>query len=219
MDKQRDIFETWFARWRGVRTPAEEAAVLAFADAYDRAIESGNLQPEQLNEVVAAASSSRALLWKNAVDLLARLAVRWEAALDAVETMFASKQSQVRFAAICCLRADTPVIVANRLLLQGLTDKSSRVRWMAAQKASDFDRKELLPHLEAAFSIENNAKARRSIDFHLRLLRDGYIVENSTPAGYYFTVRIKDGIVSRYVTDEAMKTNGIDAIAAEMRRN
>jgi HEAT repeat protein len=217
MGKQRDRFEAWFARWRGVRTPDEEAAVLAFADAYDAAVQSGKLSPDQLATVVDAASSPRALLWMNATELLADLAIRWEIAAQVVAKMFASRQSHIRFAALCCLRADTPMKISNGLLRNGLIDKSSRVRWKAAQKIGDLERNELLPELEAAFSSEKNAKARREIELHLRLLRDGHIVKPSTPSGFDVTVRIKGGILSGHVTREAMQEKGIDAIAAELR--
>jgi hypothetical protein len=111
MGKQRDRFETWFARWRGVRTPEEEAAVLGVADAYDAAVESGKLSADRLSKVVDAASSPRALLWENATELLAGLSVRWESAARAITEMSQSRQSHVRFAALCCLLPDTPAVI------------------------------------------------------------------------------------------------------------
>jgi hypothetical protein len=131
--------------------------------------------------------------------------------------MFESKQSHVRFAALCCLLPNTPGDITHRLLRGGLSDKSSRVRWKAAQMVGDFERKEFLPELEAAFSRETNLKARGEIELHLRLLRDGHIVKPSEPAGFYVTVRVKNGISSGYVTEEAMKEKGVDAVAAELR--
>jgi hypothetical protein len=104
------------------------------------------------------------------------------------------------------------------LLRGGLTDKSSRVRWKAAQKIGDFERKEILPELEAAFSRETDSKARGEIELHLRLLRDGHIVKPRKPSGFDVTVRVKNGIRSGYVTEEAMQEKGVDAVAAELRR-
>jgi hypothetical protein len=217
MKKQRDRFKAWFARWRGVRTSDEEAAVMAFADAYDAAVQSGELSPDQLATIINAANSSRALLWINATELLADLALRWEIAAQAIAEMFASRQSHVRFAALCCLLAKTPVSLSNRLLRNGLIDKSSRVRWKAAQKIGDFERTELLTELEAAFLAETNSDARAEMDLNLRLLRDGYIVKPSTPSRFEVTVRIKNGIRTGYVSEEEMQVKGIDVVTRELR--
>jgi hypothetical protein len=217
MGKQRDRFEAWFARRGGVRSPEEEAAVLEFADVYDAAVESGNLSRDRLAKSVNAASSPRAVIWMNATELLADLAVRWDIAAQAVAEMFASKQAHVRFAALCCLQPKTPAAVTDRLLRGGLADKSSQVRWKAAELVGTFEKKELLPQLEAAYAAERNSKARASIDLVLRLMRDGHIVEPSAPSGFYVTVRIKSGIRSGYVTEESMREKGIEVVAAELR--
>src|SRR5258706_6661383 len=95
--------------------------------------------------------------------------------------------------------------ITHRLLRNGLTDRSARVRWKAAEKIGTFERKELLPQLQAAYASETNSKARAEIEFELRLLRDGYIVEPSTPSGFDVTVRTKNGICSGYVTDDVMR--------------
>ncbi len=217
MGKQRERYEAWFARWRGIRTAEEEAAVFAFADAYDAAVESGKLSSEHLMTVVNAASSPRALLWMNSTELLGDLAVRWEAAAQAVAEMFTSRQSHIRFAALCCLLPMTSIEVADSLLRSGLTDKSSRVRWKAAQKIGIFERKKMLPELESAFLRETNAKARAETELNLRLLRDGYIVKPNASSGFDVTVRIKNGISSSYVTEETMHSKGIDVIVADLR--
>ncbi len=218
MGKQRTRFEAWFARWRGVRTPQEEAAVLEVADAYDGINKTNLLTPAQLAVIVRAASSPRALLWMNAIELLSDLTTRWEAATGAAAEMFASRHSHVRFAALCCVNRDMAIGVANRLLRGGLEDKSSRVRWKAAEKICDLDRKEFLPQLEGALLREKHPKARASIEFDLRLLRDGYIIRPGSPSGFNVTVRVKDGISSSFVTDEIMQAKGVDAVAAELRR-
>jgi hypothetical protein len=118
---------------------------------------------------------------------------------------------------LCCLLPDTPANISDRLLRNGLTDKSSWVRWKAAEKIGTFERKDLLPPLEAAYSAEKNPKARAEIELEMRLLRDGHIVKPGTPSGFYVTVRMKNGIRSGYVTEEAMQQKGIQAIAAELR--
>ncbi len=108
-------------------------------------------------------------------------------------------------------------MVVHELLRRGLADKSSRVRWKAAQRVGDLEIKKLLPELESAFARETNAKARAEINLHLRLLRDGHILEPSSDSGYRATVRTKDGICSGYVTEQALRQKGAARVAAELR--
>src|SRR6478735_4143963 len=94
---QHEHYAAWFERRRGPRDLNAEADLLAVADAYDEAMQSGTLSPERLQRVVKGASDSRALLWNNATDLLMNLSGKWPAAADAIAMMFQSRKAHVRF--------------------------------------------------------------------------------------------------------------------------
>ena len=66
--------------------------------------------------------------------------------------------------------------------MAGLVDKSARVRWKAADRAEKLEKVELIPELTAAVAAEKDAKTRGTIEHHLLLLRDGYILEMSAQA-------------------------------------
>lgn len=217
MGTQRERFETWFPKRRGSREPRFEAALLDVADAYDAIEASEDLAPKHLKVIVDAASHQRALLWENATELLGKLSERWRLAAEAIEQMFASRQSHVRFNALCSLTSKTPCDTVDRLLRAGLADKSSRVRWKAAQQAGRFGKTELVPELESAMAAETKEKARAQISLELCLLRDGHIVEPAPDSGCYVTVRVKRGIRTGYISDGEMKAKGIERIAAEFR--
>jgi hypothetical protein len=224
MNTQRSRFETWFERRKGPREPELEATLLAAADAYDAAEASGELPPERLAVIVKAASHERALLWDSATELLGALSTRFPQAAEAVRRMFASPKAQVRFNALCCLRPETSASVVDPLLRAGLADKGANVRRRAAEKAETFDKRDLIPDMAAALSRETNARTRRAIEFHLCLLRDGYQLSPASGSGYDVTVRRKSliGTTSwggRRVSEEEMREKGIDAIAAELRRD
>jgi hypothetical protein len=217
MGTQRDRFEAWLKRWRGQRTPDEEAALLRVADAVDRAMQTGKLSADDLKTIVAGASHKRAMLWENTTSLLSALAERFHSAADAIRSMFASRDGQARFAAICCIDRESHAERFEDLLTPGLVDKSSRVRWKAAEIIGRFERKGLLPQLERACLAETNAKAKNVIEFEFTLIRDGYLVKPSEPSGYFVTVRYNHGIRSGYITEEAMHEKGAPAIAHELR--
>jgi hypothetical protein len=171
---QHQHYAAWFERRRGPRDAKAEADLLAVADAYDAAVQSGRLSAEQLQRVVEGASDSRGLLWNNATSLLMRLSGKWPAAADAIATMFQSRRAPVRFAALCSLGRETPVGITDVLLKAGFRDKSSRVRWKAVDRANQLERRNLVPEITAALAAESNARARRSMALDLRLLRDGH---------------------------------------------
>jgi len=217
MGEQRRKYEEWLSKWKRARTAEEEAAILKVADIFDAFNETNRLSAEDLALIVEAASSPQLIL-SNAVDQLSSLALRNDDAARAVAEMFKSPKSNVRFAAICCLRRDTPASLADPLLTGGLRDKSAQVRRMAAQMICGFERKDLLPQLDAACASETNAKTRSSMEFELPLLRDGYILKPSNGGGYRdVTVRFRRGIVGVTISEKELQEKGIQMIASDLR--
>ena len=219
MRTQRARFEAWFERRRGPRDPQLEAALLLVADAYDAVDASGELSPDHLDLIVETASSSHALLWHNGTELLGSLSEKWPLAGEAIRRMFGSRKSHVRFSALCSLTGKTPRAVVIPLLRAGLVDKSSSVRWKAADKAGVFGIRNLVPDLTAALASEPNEKARKEIELELRLLRDGYVLQPDSPSGYDLTVRVKNGICGRWISEKELKARGIETLAAELRKD
>jgi hypothetical protein len=215
---QHKRYAAWFERRRGPRDAQDEADLLAVADAYDAAMQSGKLSAGQLQRVVDGASASRALIWNNATDLLMKLSGRWPAAADAIAQMFRSRKSHVRFAALCSLGKDTAVAVADALLTAGFRDKSSRVRWKAVDRANSLERRNLVPEITAALAVESDNKARRSMELGLRMLRDGHWVQPESPGRTSVTARLHNGIAARTVSDDELQAKGLAAILAELRR-
>jgi hypothetical protein len=215
---QHQRYAAWLESRRGPRDPHDEVAVLEVADAYDAAMQTGTLSAEQLQCVVDGASSSRALLWNSATDLLADLSARWPAAADAIATMSRSRQAHVRFAALCSLGRDTPAATTDAVLTAALRDKSSKVRWKAVDRANRLERRNLVPEITAALAKETNARARRSMELDLRMLRDGYWMRPDAQGGFDVTVRRSNGIASRRVSDEELQSKGLEQILAELRK-
>jgi hypothetical protein len=85
----------------------------------------------------------------NAVDFLGLLTETWPQAAETVLTMSKNSKAHVRFNAICCLKPGTTQTVVNTVLKSGLADKSSRVRWKAAEKTEQLEMVNLLPELTA----------------------------------------------------------------------
>jgi hypothetical protein len=216
---QHERYAAWFERRRGPRNPADEAALLAMADAFDSAQQTGTLSAEHLRRIVEGVSSSRMLLWSNAADLLGKLSGKWPAAADAIATMSRDRKAHVRFAALCSLGDETPVGITDAILKAGFSDKSSQVRWKVVDRANRLERRNLVSEITKALANESNERARRSMEYDLRTLRDGYLVQQDSAGRFSVTARRHNGSANRTVSDDELRTKGLEKILAELRKD
>jgi hypothetical protein len=106
-------------------------------------------------------------------------AAQWPAATSrAILDLMASPKAHARFAALCSTTTHIEAEVLRAILQRGLTDKSARVRWKAADRAERLERHDLLPDIERAIAAEKNAKTRQTLQYHQRMLRDGYVAKD-----------------------------------------
>ena len=212
MTSTRDRFEPWLSECLRIRYPELEPPLLAAIGAYDSIKRVRQVTPELLEPIVSAASSSRRPLYENASDFLANLTGHFEEARSAVWEMAHHPKSHVRFNAILCVGRTTPPDFVLAVLRHGLVDGSSRVRWKAADWAGRLRLRELVPELEQAVEAETNEKARGTIEFELKLLRDGYIIEEEPDGGYLVTTFVPDGISTMYVSAADLEAKGVEGI-------
>ena len=69
---------------------------------------------------------------------------------------------------------------------------------------------------EAAATREVKAKTKTGIEFGLKLLRDGYIVEPGSDDGFNVTTFCRNAITSRWVQRSELESRGIQAIVTEL---
>ena len=124
MGTQRDHYEEWFATRRGPRYPADEAAALAAADAYDAIGQAGKLSQTLVDVLVGAASSARGLVWNCGVDLLRKAMQQWPEIAGPVSMLLRSSRANVRFSAMCCVRESMPRETAAAMVRAGLNRTS-----------------------------------------------------------------------------------------------
>jgi len=179
-----DKYDSWFATYLEPRYPELVAPLRAALDAYDRIQRQKRIDSADLQPIVDVARSHRRPLYENASNLLEALTADHREARDAVAEMAKDRKAQVRFNAIICLGRRTPREFCVNLLCQALSDKSARVRQKAADWAQRLDLSEIVPDLERALSNETHAGAKRTIEFGLRLMRDGYILDDRVPIAF-----------------------------------
>jgi hypothetical protein len=165
---------------------------------------------------VNAASSPRGLVWNQGVDLLCATMRRWPQTSVAIADMLKSRRANVLFNAICCITDAMPKETAMQMIIDGLSDKSGRVRGKAAQTAQDLTIVDAVPHIEKALEREQDKKVRKSIEFPLALLRDGYQVRQHGTE-YTIAVPVSHGISSKFVSKEDLTPDGIARVIRELQ--
>ena len=216
---KRAKYKEWLDHgYTGPRNAADNAALLNVASAYDAVRRDRKLTPKRLQTIVNGASNKKMIVWANSSDLLELLSYEYREAAVAILEMSKSRHGHVRFSALCSLGRKTPPDIVDAVIRSGLTDKSSRVRWKAADKAHSLRRKNLVPDITSALQREPNDKTRSTIEFELKLLRDGYILEQEADGRYDLVVSYDGGIKCRSVSAKEMKAQGIDSIVNKMRK-
>ncbi len=76
-----------------------------------------------------------------------------------------------------------------------------------------------MPELTAAAEAEQNEKARESVKFELKLLRDGYILTETDDDRYTLTVASRSGVTSRFVDRADLEGRGIEAVVRELAKH
>jgi hypothetical protein len=214
----RDRFESWMQDYLRRRYPELEAPLRAAIHAFDTIQETKCVTPELLAAIVGAASSSRRPLYESATTLVSELTGQFPEAQEAIVTMARNPHSHVRFNAILCIGKSTPEPVSIQLLRESLRDNSAKVRGKAADWIGRMRLRELISDLEDASQREKNVNAKKTIDFELRLLRDGHILERTSDEGFNVITHTKIGCASRFVSESELNRRGIDVIVAELAK-
>jgi hypothetical protein len=216
MTSAREKYEPWISDFLRKRYPELEAPLLAAIDAFDLIDQRQQIDEGLLRFIVEAASSSRRTLYENATSLLGELTERYGEARDAVAGMSQNTRSHVRFNAILCLCRSTPLSFSLDLIRRGLRDASARVRAKAADWPGRLRARDVVLDLEHALAQETNETARSTIEFELRLLRDGYILEPAQDDGFQVTTYSCNGVAGRWIERSELEQRGIDAIVADL---
>lgn len=157
--------------------PDLENQVRETIDSYNLILIKEDCRAEDLCQIRLAALSERRHLWQHAATLIGKLASAFEAARDLIRDLSKEKKWNPRFVSLCCLTSSLPQDLLIDIVEQTLSDKSVEVRRKAVAQAEHFDLKSLVPQIENILEKEKSEKVKRSIKWHLSLLRDGHIKE------------------------------------------
>jgi hypothetical protein len=214
---KREEYEHWIQDYLQPRYPELVEDFRACLNGFEQINTNNRVDKDSLNSIIYAARSPRIPLSHTATYFLRDLSGYYSEACKAIVEMFDDKHWHVRSNAVLSLGQATPSDIVLVILKKGLQDRSARVRELAAWQAQSLRVLNVIPDLENQLVIEPHTGVKHSIDFHLRLLRDGYFLESSEGAPPFIWVPSSDGINGRFVSQEDIDTKGIQAIISEIR--
>src|SRR5262245_15033408 len=165
-------------------------------DAFERHRHRAAVSGEQLHALVVATRSRWLAACSMACRLLGKLACRQGAAQEAYREVLTSGRAKVRLEAIFWLHPEMPRPLLQDVLVQGLTDRSKHVRKQAARKCDLLNLREMVPVILRQAEAEADAEVKRELEYHARLIQDGFVIERDRRGGLTLAVRLKDGGVT-----------------------
>jgi hypothetical protein len=140
------------------------------------------------------------------------LAEKHPVVLNVLRKLFSSKKNNERFIVIAYLRSNFPREFLLEIVSKGVTDRSSFIRWKAAQVCGHKGLKELLPLIESRLSDETNDNALYELKSSIGLLKDGYYLHYTDGHPWLTIKKITGQIISLYLNQEQIDKEGLSAI-------
>lgn len=214
MANRRNQYEDWIRAYLQPRFPDLVAPFRAAVGAADDALRKGELTPEALATVVAAARSPVAAIGENLAKSLGALAESFEPARDAIRELARDAHQQARINALTAAACDVPASLKEEVVCLALRDESTRLRELAASRICEWGFTHLLPQIDAAIAREPSASTRGSLEFNRALLVDGYHVRQTGAGQVWVTFRVSGGsFVSEFLNESDPRLKDLPALA------
>jgi hypothetical protein len=210
----------WLRNWAETnpRLKEERSVILAAMDAFERLSREATLSGAQLQALVVATRSQRLAACSMGCRLLGNLACRHGAAQEAYREVLTSGRAKVRLWAIFWLHPEMPGPQLQDVLGQGLTDRSKHVRKQAAQKCDQLNLREMVPVILRQAAAEADAEVKRELEYHARMIQDGYVIERNAQGGLTLYVRLKGGGVTwQEIKQKDVDRGKVPALVAKLR--
>lgn len=204
--------DSWVKEYLAPRYPELVAPYREAVRIAEDATSRGAISRGPLETLLQHARNPRKPLGENVASMLGRLANHFPEAQAGIRELAADSQVSARVNALVALLDHNQGALHEELLSVALTDKSSKVRELAADRIMYFGIRRLIPDLENAITHATSDKHRETLAWELALLRDGYFAKKED-GRVWITCRTAEGVKSTSFPSETFDTAGRDWIA------
>lgn len=202
-----------------IQDPIKKQIALEAVEAASRLQEADSTQIEDFEPIIRTVEHSSDVVRDIGATLLKELAKKHTVVLNIIKDLANSKNSKIRFNAIYYLSSSYPREFLIDILSNGLKDKSSTVRMIAADAVAGIGLKELLPQLENLLSIEK-ATHLDDIKRHIGILKDGYHLHYANGDHPWLTYKnFRGEIVGKGLKKERLEKEGFQTIVTQMMQS
>ncbi len=150
---------------------------------------------------------------------LSRLAYHFEDAKKIFDKLACDNDSKIRFNAVTLLLCNPPDDVVLNVIEKCINDPSKKVRKKVADVCERIDNTEILNLLERQYNIEKDDSVKDSLLFSIRLLKNGYILEERDENTFDLLVKTNDGLTGIIISKEKLGNYGIDILVKSIKQN
>jgi hypothetical protein len=195
-----------------IKDPAKKEIALGAVEAFDHLITRKRILSEDLAPILKAVQHTSRVVADVGAERLMGLAEKHNIVLDTLRELFESGKSKDRFMIIAYLIETLPRDFLLDIVGKGLSDKSTQIRWKAAQACGSIGLKELLPLMENRLSLEKSANALHALKTSIGILRDGYYLYYSGGHPWLTIKKASGRIVSMGLRQEQIDKEGLQVI-------
>lgn len=188
----REQFEDWLRTSVSRRYPHRVAELRGLVAEYDAALHASKLNTNNLSRILALVYSKDTFS-EFASELLGDLAVNHSAAKQAVKGLLLQPQFKLRINGLIAMAASATSEWANELYRSALSDKSAKVRCLAADHAVRFQISDLVGAIEDALAQERNSEVRASFERARDLIRHGFHKWRDAQGNVWITRNVAKG--------------------------
>ncbi len=152
----------------------QEAPAYPALRAFDQLRRRDNIDRSELNPIIPGFRSRCQLTWELCQKCLQVLQPKHSAVREVWTELIGDADATVRKRTLRSMNSRLPRSYCVKILRQGLADRGSSVRSLAAYRIQNLLLKEMLPDLEQRLSLEKNDATKQNFEQAISMLRFGY---------------------------------------------
>jgi hypothetical protein len=208
--------DKWIQEYLIPRHPELVSPILDARQIAETALKSGLLSDPMAERLERYCLDSRSVLSENVAVILGQLTEHFESAKTVIERL--ASDAKVRRRSNALVAVDSATVLTSWhecVILRALTDRSTKIRLLAASKALRRNLRSAIPLLQSALASERNESAKRELRYNLDLLQTGYHLQQRNGSNW-LTIKSGEGTLSAFVSDDDLRAKGLAACAAEL---
>jgi hypothetical protein len=188
--------------------------LIEIVNCVDRIQKKGELSDKDLLILEAGIRNSwEVVYYWYAGKYLSLLTHKSEKAKTLFKQLFEDKDCDIRAKIVSILQLKPEKKLIQPILIKAINDKSKIVRIKAVEVTERLEIKKLIPVIKNQLDLENDLKVKKSFDWHLQMLENGFSIEKIDKYGHHIMIKRDNGYSGYTIDSNDVRKKGIKRIA------